>query len=415
MRTCRAGAQHNPRAGLSASNGMNGQSGAVDQGTLPPAGYRPGAVILGGAHGSLAVARSLGRRGIPVCFVTHDHPITRYSRYTGRSLIWHGPDQDNALAEILDLAARYRFDGWVLFPGGDAEVLFVARNHAALASVFRLTTPPWEIARQALDKRRLQEHAASVGVDSPWSLYAEHEDALDAASGHFPVIVKPTIWVGPNTLTAAKAWRADHANELHQLYQRAVALLGSKGIVVQELIPGGGEAQFSYAGVWDRGIPIASLVARRTRQYPLQFGFTSTFVETVERPEVEKAAYRFLSALSYSGMVEAEFKYDSRDGRYKLLDVNARPWTWTALAAAAGVDFPYLQWQVAIGEAVKPARAMPGRAWAYVSRDLLAGFQLMASRRLTPSAYLRSWRQPVTFAASAADDPLPGLIDMPLA
>lgn len=394
---------------------MTGRFGAVDEKLATRAANRLGAVILGGAHGSLAVARSLGRRGIPVCFITHDHPIARFSRYTGRNLTWHGPDHDGALAELLDLTARYRLDGWVLFPGGDAEVMFVARNHAALSGAFQLTTPAWEVARYALDKRRLQEHAAALGVSSPWSLYAEHEDDLGKAAGHFPVIVKPTIWQRPNTLTAAKAWRADSAEELLLLYQRAVALLGSQGIVVQELIPGGGEAQFSYAGLWDCGTPVASLVARRTRQYPLQFGFTSTFVETIERPEIEEAASRFLRALNYSGMVEAEFKYDVRDGRYKLLDVNARPWTWTALGAAAGADFPYLQWRLATGQSVQSVRATPGRAWAYASRDLLAGFQLMARRQLSLSAYCRSWRQAVTFAAIAADDPLPGLIDLPLA
>ena len=91
-------------------------------------------------------------------------------------------------------------------------------------------------------------------------------------------------------------------------------------------------------------------MARRTRQYPIQFGFNSTFVETIEQREVEEAACRFLSALRYRGMVEAEFKYDARDGRYKLLDVNPRAWTWTALGAAAGVDFPLIQWRLAMGK-----------------------------------------------------------------
>src|SRR6185295_11596223 len=104
-------------------------------------------------------------------------------------------------------------------------------------------------------------------------------------------------------------------------------------------IPGSGSAQFSYAAVWDRGAPIVSLVARRVRQFPIEFGFSSTFVETVKNERVVAEAVRFLSSLNYSGIVELEFKYDVRDDCYKLLDFNARCWTWIALGATAGVDF----------------------------------------------------------------------------
>jgi predicted ATP-grasp superfamily ATP-dependent carboligase len=221
--------------------------------------------------------------------------------------------------------------------------------------------------------------------------------------------------VSRNAFTAAKAWRADNAAELLRAYRRAVALVGPKAIALQELIPGDGTTQFSYAAVWDRGQPCASLVARRTRQYPIDFGFTSTFVETIEQSAVEEAACRFLSPLRFNGLVEAEFKYDARDGRYKLLDVNPRIWTWIALGAAAGVDFPLIQWRLAMGQEVTPARALPGRAWMHASRDSVAALQLVAGRRLAPSNYLGSWLHPLTFAAAAADDPLPGILDLPVA
>ena len=53
----------------------------------------PGALILGGALGSLGLARSLGRRGIPVRFLTSDNTIARYSRYTQASALSPHPEQ----------------------------------------------------------------------------------------------------------------------------------------------------------------------------------------------------------------------------------------------------------------------------------------------------------------------------------
>ncbi len=373
-----------------------------------------GALILGGAHGSLAVARSLGRRGVPVWFVTDDHPIAKYSRFVARSLTWGGPDEHSASAWLLELAHRHALEGWTLFAGGDAEVRFVAQNQAALADVFALTTPGWEMIRFASDKRLTYQHAAKLGVDYPWSFYPRDRDEVAAAAIPFPVILKPTYRKGRNAFTMAKAWRADDRVALLSRYDEAAALVGGDAIVIQELIPGAGEAQFSYAAVWDNGLPVASLVARRTRQYPVDFGFTSTFVETVENAEVESAAIRFLAALRFRGLVEVEFKYDCRDHRYKLLDVNPRAWTWIGLSEAAGVDLAFVQWRLSRGEPTPMARAAAGAGWSHVSRDLVAAMQQIGRGSLSPLAYAGSLFKLRRFAAFALDDQLPAFADLPV-
>jgi predicted ATP-grasp superfamily ATP-dependent carboligase len=374
----------------------------------------PGALVFGGAHGSLAVVRSLGRRGIPVWLLRRDHPIARFSRYASGSIPWDGPEHAGAVERLLELGRRYRLQGAVLFPGGDTEAELVSRNHVRLSELFRLTTPPWQAAQWVFNKRRMNERAAELGIAHPWSRFPR--DRLEAAAllCRFPVILKPTVKKGVNAFIMAKAWRVDDRDALLARYDEAAKLVGTDAIVVQELIPGDGSNQFSYAGLWDRGMPLASLTARRTRQYPVDFGYTSTFVETVEQPEVEDAACRFLASIGYSGMVEVEFKYDRRDGRFKILDVNARPWTWNALGEIAGIDFPYLAWRLARGERVAPVRGRAGASWMYFSRDVVAALHEMSAGTLSPAGYLHSFHRPVRFAAFAGDDPVPGLVDLPI-
>lgn len=372
-----------------------------------------GALIVGGAHGSLAVARSLGRRGIPVAFLTDDHPIAKYSRYTRLAFGWNGTDDPGAIELLKTLARQHQLEGWVLIAGGDAELRLLSQHHAELSALFRLTVPPWETVRFAHDKRLTYERAAALGIDFPRCYHPRDlQDLLDLDC-RFPVVLKPTVREERNAFTRAKAWRADDRASLVERYRAAASLVGERGIVLQELIPGGGSAQLSYAAVWKGGAPVASLVARRTRQYPIDFGYTSTFVETIECNEVEEAACRFLKSLDYSGLVEVEFKHG--DGRYKILDVNARAFAWCALGSIAGVDFAHVLWRLAMGEVVAPVRAHADVAWMHPSRDLLAAVLEMMAGRSSPAAYLRSWRKPLVFAAFAADDVLPGLIDLPLA
>ncbi len=140
-------------------------------GTNVSPGANAGALILGGAHGSLAVARSLGRRGVDVWFATHDHPITKYSRYTKRGIEWPGPNHPAAVDWLLTFAARWKLNGWVLIPGADPELRLLAQNYPALTQVFHIAAPTWPMAQWAHDKRLTEQHARAVGIAAPRSIY----------------------------------------------------------------------------------------------------------------------------------------------------------------------------------------------------------------------------------------------------
>jgi predicted ATP-grasp superfamily ATP-dependent carboligase len=197
-------------------------------------------------------------------------------------------------------------------------------------------------------------------------------------------------------------------------YDEASALLSPENLIVQEIVPGGGEAQFSYAALCKDGCSLASLVARRTRQFPRDFGQLSTYVETVDEPEIIEPAERLLAALRFTGLVEVEFKRDPRNGQFKVLDINPRVWGWHTLSRRAGVDFPYLLWLLASGKPVPRLRGRAGERWVHLTADLRMAIEEIVRGRLSLLDYLRSIRGPLESAIFSWDDPLPGLLDLPL-
>jgi predicted ATP-grasp superfamily ATP-dependent carboligase len=374
-----------------------------------------GALILGSNYIGLCILRSLGRYNIPVWVLKSDGDfIATASRYCRRILRLPHLDDSSQLEYLLDLANRYQIDGWVVFPTDDETAAFLARHHAELAKRFRLTTPPWEVLQWAYDKRLTYRLAADVGVDSPQTHYPAGRQELTSVKWTFPVILKPAIKKEVNRFTVDKAWRIEDFVALSARYDEACEFVSPDLIMVQELIPGGGEAQLSYGALCADGIPLASVTARRTRQYPTDFGHSSTLVETVNQPEIEESAGRLLAAMGYTGVAEVEFKYDSRDRRFKVLDINPRLWTWHALCRRAGVDFPYLLWLLARGEPVSELRGQPGFSWVRMSTDILSAMIHMLQGRLSPQAYARSLRGPIEYAMFASDDPLPWLLDLPI-
>ena len=153
----------------------------------------------------------------------------------------------------------------------------IAKNHALFAQYYRVATPDWDTIQWAYDKRLTYQRAAELGIDFPKSFQPLSLEATAQIECRFPVILKPAFRKGVNEFTQAKAWKAEDREHLLSLYKRAAALVGNDAIIVQESIPGGGEAQFSFAALCERGEPIVSLTARRARQHPIDFGRSSTF------------------------------------------------------------------------------------------------------------------------------------------
>jgi predicted ATP-grasp superfamily ATP-dependent carboligase len=128
---------------------------------------------------------------------------------------------------------------------------------------------------------------------------------------------------------------------------------------------------------------------------------------TVDLPIIEELAERFLRAIDYHGIVEIEFKRDTRDGLYKLLDVNARTWGFHWVGSACGVDFPYLAYADQLGLPVGRTRASAGIGWVRLLTDIPTAFADILHGSLSLGQYLRSLRSARVEAVLDWHDPLP--------
>jgi D-aspartate ligase len=334
-----------------------------------------GAVVIGASCRALAVIRSLGRRHVPLRVVRCDeHVIAAASRYAGPRLAWPGAGDDRSrIDHLCSLADRERLHGWVLIPAHDEAAALIARHHAELAERFRLTTPPWETLETAYDKRATHAVAAELGLRQPWTVVPTTDADLDEAERHLPVVVKRAHKASASRLTV----RADDRATLLRGYLQASRRVDPAILMIEELIPGDGDARMSCAALCEDGEVLASVTARPTHQHPSELGRASTFGETTEDPAIERDTSRLLAAMRFTGLVEVEFKRDARTGENLLLDVSPWPWSCQSLGDRAGVDFPYLLWRMARGARVPGVRAVAGV------------------------------RGPLEFAVFARDDPMP--------
>jgi predicted ATP-grasp superfamily ATP-dependent carboligase len=177
--------------------------------------------------------------------------------------------------------------------------------------------------------------------------------------------------------------------------------------MIQELLPGGANCLFSVGSLYKKGEFLGKIVARRTRQHPMDFGHATTYAETTDIPELEESAKKILDAMGYYGLSEVEFMLDQRDGIYKLIEINARPWGWHTLAIGAGVDLPFLLYLDMLGENVKQNGFNKDTKWIRLITDIPTATGEILKGRMKVGYYLSSLKGKKQYAVLSLRDPLP--------
>jgi D-aspartate ligase len=379
------------------------------QGTEPV-----GAIILGGDFQALGVLRSLAKHNVPVYLLDEGLCISRFSRYIRKFMKCPDTGKKDLLLEfLLDLAQKEDLKGWIIYPNDDETVRFLAKHKEQLEEYYKVTTPSWETVQFACEKKLTYELAAKCGITTPKTLYPRNVTELEQLEIEFPVIIKPSVKEPFYSKTGKKAIRVNSKKELIDEYNRVVQLAGRTEIMIQELIPGGTENLFSVGSLCKNGELLAGVVAWRLRQHPMDFGHATTYAETVNIPELEELANRILKAMGYYGLSEVEFMRDPREGQYKLIEINPRPWGWHTLALGAGVDLPYLLYRDMLGEEVRQNGTTVGQAmWIRLVTDIPTVVTALFKGQLGFADYFKSLKGKKQFAVFSFKDPMPFIVEL---
>ena len=373
----------------------------------------PGVLVILGSFQSIGILRSLASHGVPTFLIDWDLCVGRFSRCTHRfSTCPPVTAEESFLKFLRELAMKQDLKGWLIYPNDDRTVRFLARHKEELEELYRVAVPPWEIAQVAYDKRLTYRLAEEIGIPIPRTFYPKGVDELEYLDIGFPAIIKPAIRDNFYDKARKKAFRVDDRAQLVQGYLRAAAIIDSSEIMVQELIPGKADNLYSFGSLYRDGQVLGKVVAHRKRQHPEEFGRVTTYAETVHIPELEDMSTRFLDAMRYQGISEVEFMWDPRDRKYKLIEINARFWTWHSIAIAAGVDLPYLLYRDMLGERFRVNDFEKGVKWFRLMVDAPISVALIAKGKMNVRTYLRSWSGKRTFAVWSLKDPLPFLAEI---
>jgi D-aspartate ligase len=363
-------------------------------------------------HAVLNVARSAGRLGIPVYAVQMGpgEPTMR-SRYIGEGLRVPADATDEQLLEALLRFAQNRPPP-MLLPIDDPSAIFASDHQARLAEHFLMPPSPAGVHRQLASKRQLCGLCERLGIPAPASEFPSSE-AQAAASGEtfgYPVVLKRSdAWLPPNDPSAPSVQIVGSESELIDFYRRMESPVAPQ-VIVQEYIPGGSDSIWMFNGYFTHeSTCLCAFTGQKLRQRGPHTGSTTLGV-CVWNESVAGAAQLLVREVGYQGIVDMGFRYDARDGKYKLLDVNPRMGsTFRLFSGPNGLDVVRAAYLDLTGQPVPDARALDGRKWVVEPYDVLAGGQIRRQDGLALADWLRSLRGVQEGAWWARDDPLPFL------
>jgi D-aspartate ligase len=320
-------------------------------------------------HG-VAIIRALGQLGLPVYAYGAgvNAALGFYSRYLRGK--WLCGEFGPLLDALLETGRRFAAEGRrvVLFPTRDVHVKLLAENQAAVSRYFIVHQPLPEIINQCRDKQAQCQAARRVGVPLPLTYFEGELDKLreDLAAGRllFPVLFKAREELPGHLKPKFRFIVVENGAQLSSVLESAQR--EQIPFLVQEIIPGGDDTLYTFGSCRTReGKLTAIFTGRKLRQRPPRFG-ECRVGESKHVEAIIQDGEKLLRAMNFFGISQVEFKYDARDGRYKLMELNPRAWSWIGLPIAMGINIPYAFFCDALG-VESPVFKMPDERALWIS------------------------------------------------
>jgi predicted ATP-grasp superfamily ATP-dependent carboligase len=178
--------------------------------------------------------------------------------------------------------------------------------------------------------------------------------------------------------------------------------------MLQEYIPGGEDSVWMFNGYFDsRSECLFGVTGKKIRQSPVYTGATSLGI-CLKNNVVEEMTNTLMKRIGYKGILDIGYRYDKRDGKYKVLDINPRiGQTFRLFVANNGLDVARAEYLDLTRQSVPKGLVFEGRKWIVEDKDLISSVRYLHDKNLKFMQLLKSFRGIQESAWFAKDDPLP--------
>ncbi|NPV10188.1 MAG: ATP-grasp domain-containing protein [Ignavibacteria bacterium] len=301
-------------------------------------------VILLDAHHrhSLAIIRSLGKKGIPVyaCSDSNFFPA-RFSKYCSGFIKFNYNDDIDLFVNLLR-KNKIKIIIASALKGNE----FICKNEELLKREFKAAYNTIEIFEVISNKYQTIKFFQNIGIKFPKTLEIKNPASIDFKDFKYPVVFKSVVDQGTvkyaNNELELKSIIIKFFNENKNL------ILLKKYPIIQEYIEG---KAYGFFSLTFNNELLAYFMHERIHEVPPSGG-PSAMAKSIYDEHLFELGKNIVKHMNWNGVAMLEFKKSQKDGEYYLIEINPKFWGSLDLAIHCGVDFPYLLYKKLINESI---------------------------------------------------------------
>jgi predicted ATP-grasp superfamily ATP-dependent carboligase len=354
------------------------------------------ALILGGNVNGYSIIQELCEKNVEdIILFCHSRELASYSNKI-KEFVFIDNTSKSLYREIKILHEKY--EKIVVFPTNDLQLENLHKLYNKINSFCFLPFNP-ENLLFCLDKYTQYSYCEKLGIPYPKTIYIqEKKDFEKIELIQFPILLKPAqredlkIRIFRNMKIDRPEGLIKIRSKLEKYLDLGIKFLAS------EIIPGDESCLYAYVAYRDmRGKILNEWTGKKLAQYPDSFGvFSSASNEAPE--EVRIQGRTLLNGMDIKGIAEPEFKYDFRDKKYKLMEINLRSMMWHRVGNLSGVNLQYTQYLDALGKNVDPQIQVKNKDihFIYLNHEII---NLVMRRKYLPIFIKNIWHSTESYIA----------------
>lgn len=258
--------------------------------------------------------------------------------------------QKNFMKTIVEIGKKYSqtYDNLLLISCGDGYTELIINNKEKLSDYFVIPYINKNLKDQLENKENFYKICEDYGLEYPKTMIIRKDNlSVDKFNFDYPVVLKASNSISFLHAKIKNKKKAYILNSKEELEENLKLIYGSSykdNLILQEYIPGDDSQMWvlnSYSNK-DGKVKMMCLGNAILEDYfPNDIGNYNAIITSYNK-EIYYKIKSFLEKINYIGFSNFDMKYDFRDGKYKLFEINIRQGRSSYVVTGAGINMAKL-------------------------------------------------------------------------
>lgn len=291
-------------------------------------------VLLGADLNCYSVARAFHEAyGVKsYAFGRYALGTTKHSKIVKFHIVEDVDTKEVLLPTLKKFAEEHKDELLILIGCTDAYADLIIENKDVLSEHYFCACPRADLAKKLISKEAFYEMCVKYGMDFPKTVIIKDQNEtakFDTLPFPYPIILKPSssirYWQNPFD-GMKKVYKVDTPEEAKEIAETIFASGYDDSLIIQDFIPGDDSRMYVLTAYCDQKAQVKMMCLGHVlleEHTPKGIG-NHVAILTEYHEELMKTVKAFLESVGYTGFANFDIKFDTRDGKFKIFEINLR-------------------------------------------------------------------------------------------